>query len=131
MERQRADAPVNVRGGGVTCYKIEHVNTATRKIVPNPSAMAVGLPDALAEASALHLAPLPVMRVAHVVAACERMVVTRPQVIVVMATAPQVDVLRERAVDVGAELAELTPEMNALQVKAAVVNAKYRADKRW
>ncbi len=93
--------------------------------------MAVGLPDALAEAATLHLAPLPVMRVAHVAAACERMVVTRPQVIVVMANALQVEVLRERAQDVGAEIAELSPEMNDLQVKAALINAKYRAEKRW
>jgi len=93
--------------------------------------MTVALPDALAEASSAHLAPLPVMRVAHVAAACERMVVTRPQVIVVMTTAQQIETLRERATDIGAELAELAPDMDDLQVKAAVVNAKYRADKRW
>jgi hypothetical protein len=93
--------------------------------------MAVGLPEALADAVALHLAPVPVMRVAHVHAACERMVVTRPQVIVVVGGVLNVEVLLERAQDVGAEVAELTADMNDLQVKAAVVNAKYRADKRW
>jgi hypothetical protein len=107
------------------------VNTATRKFIAKPGAMAVGLPDALAEASSAHLAPLPVMRVAHVAAACERMVVTRPQVIIALSTVDKLDVLRERATDIGAELAELSPGMSDLQVKAAVVNAKYRADKRW
>jgi hypothetical protein len=105
--------------------------TATRRFVTNPNAMAIGLPDALADACSQHLAPLPMTRVAHVVAACERMVVIRPQVIVVMARAEKLEMLRERAQDIGAELAELAPEMDELMVKAAVVNAKYRADKRW
>ena len=114
-----------------TCYTIAVAETATRRFVTNPNAMAIGLSEALADACTQHLAPLPVMRVAHVVAACERMVVTRPQVIVVMANADKLEMLRERAQDVGVELAELTPEMDELMVKAAIVNAKYRADKRW
>jgi hypothetical protein len=99
--------------------------------VAKPGAMAVGLPDTLADACAEHLAPLPVTRVAHVVAACERMLILRPQVIVVMAMAEKVGVLKERAQDIQAEIAELTPNMSPPQVKAALVNAKYRADRRW
>jgi hypothetical protein len=93
--------------------------------------MSVGLAEALADACAEYLRPVPLMRVGHVVAACERMVVTRPQIIVVMADAEKIEMLRERAEDVRAEIAELTSEMNEAQVKAAVVNAKFRADTKW
>jgi hypothetical protein len=93
--------------------------------------MSVGLAESLADACAEHIEPIPLMRVAHVVAACERMVVTRPQIVIVMAGIDKIEMLRERAEDIRAEIAELTPEMNELQVKAAVVNARFRADKRW
>ncbi len=106
-------------------------SSATRKLIANPSAMAVGLEDSLADACAGHLSPVPLMRVGHVVAACERMLVTRPQVIIAMTNAPKIETLRERVQDIRAELAELSPEMDELQIKAAVVNAKFRSDRRW
>ncbi len=121
----------DVRDARVTCYNVGVTGTTTRKFVAKPAAMAVGLIEALADAAALHLAPLPVTRVAHVAAAIERMVVIRPQVIVVMTNADKMEVLRERAEDVGAELAELAPGMDELQIKAALINAKYRSDRRF
>jgi hypothetical protein len=100
-------------------------------MIANPSAMSVGLAETVADTCAHYLDPVPLMRVGHVVAACERMVVTRPQVIIVMAGIENIDTLRERAEDIRAEIAELTADMNELQIKAAVINAKFRADKRW
>jgi hypothetical protein len=59
------------------------------------------------------------------------MVVTRPQVVIVMRGAEHLDSLRERAQDVRAEVAELSADMDDRQVQAALMNAKHRAEKRW
>jgi hypothetical protein len=103
---------------------------STRKMAVLPSAMAVGLSDAIADVCAAQLEPIPVMRVGHTLAASERMVVTRPQIVIVMAGCDQIDMLRERAGDVGAELAELKAEMNEPEIVAAVATAKSRAEQR-
>jgi len=123
----RTGLPFRVRRAFLTSVSA----SSTRKMIANPSAMSVGLAETLANTCAAHLDPIPLMRVGHVVAACERMLVTRPLVIIVMAGTDNMAMLRERAEDIRAEIAELTPEMNELQVKAAVINAKFRADKRW
>ena len=79
---------------------------ATRKFSFDPSAMLLGLAEREADLCSHIVYPLAVMRVGHVTAAVERMLVTRPQLIVhtMNLRDTEIALLRERAQDVGAQL---------------------------
>jgi hypothetical protein len=78
-----------------------------------PTAMMVGLPDALAAACAAPLIEggLRVLRVGHAAAACERIPVIMPQLVVIPAGIGKVDaeVLTDGCVAVGAEVCTVAP----------------------
>ena len=94
--------------------------TQTRKFDVTPCVMLVGLADGEAELCATALKslarskPLAVMRVAHIRAACERMLVTRPLIVVFSEVAPDADkcMLTERSEDISAEVVALPPAIN-------------------
>jgi hypothetical protein len=83
--------------------------------VASPTAMLVALSDTLAETctEALGEGSMRVLRVAHVAAACERIPVVMPQLVVVSTTMAQSDIdqLDDRCVAVGAELTRLSPDV--------------------
>jgi hypothetical protein len=85
--------------------------------VATPTAILVGLPEPLATicTDALADGGLRVLRVGHVAAACERIPVVMPQLVVVQSTLRQedTDMLADRCVAVGAEVIEITPDARA------------------
>jgi hypothetical protein len=84
--------------------------TPTRKNVPMPCLMVVGLSDDLADAIADQMDPIPVIRVGHLAAASERILTTRPLVVVVGelgAAKDDLDPFRELARACGTEVARL------------------------
>jgi hypothetical protein len=98
---------------------------------PVPSLMFVGEDDTLADECASALPHLSVLRVKHGAAAVERMVVTRPLVVVVDETVREVDVgeVVACAHDVGAEVfrASATARSTALEgIRSAALRAEAR-----
>lgn len=79
--------------------------------------MLVGLPEHLANRCtvALGAGGLRVLRVGHVAAACERIPVVMPQLVLVSTTLrpEEEEMLGERCVAVGAEVMRLAPETDA------------------
>ncbi|CAN5831971.1 hypothetical protein BH11MYX4_BH11MYX4_25350 [soil metagenome] len=90
------------------------VKRETIQRVRTPTALLVGLGEPLATtcSDALNAGGLRVLRVGHVAAACERLPVVMPQLVVVSSTmsAPDVEVLADRCVAVGAQVVTVTPE---------------------
>lgn len=91
------------------------------------TAMLVALDDRLAGAclSILDEAGFRVIRVKHVAAACERMPVVMPQLVIVPAQLRPDDeeLLEDRTVAVGAELLRLAPDVDANALVALVSSA--------
>ena len=84
--------------------------TPTRKNLPLPSLMLVGVDDTLTEALKTRMAPIPVIRVGHLAAASERILLTRPLVVVVSdlgAGRDDMDAFRELARGCGTEIVRL------------------------
>ena len=109
---------------------------STFRFQPTPSAMLVGLPETVAAHCALVLDSLRMIRVGHAAAACERMPVTLPRVVVVIDTLSSQDraMIEERAIACGAELVLVTssPDLNDLGARlhaAAEVSAKKRGSR--
>ena len=94
----------------------------TRRIVSLPTVMLVGVDPLLAAAVREAVAPLPVLRVVHVVAAQERMAPTRPIVVVLGAPVPRNDLdhLRELARACGSSLIHVADVGHARDVPAHV-----------
>lgn len=84
-----------------------------------PTAMLIGLADELASTCGAILTStgLKVLRVAHVAAACERIPVAMPQLVLVSTTLPSDDreTITDRCVAVGAEVLRVEPNVD-LQV---------------
>lgn len=81
--------------------------TRRRSLVP--SVMMVGVVPELSEACKHKMVPIPVMRVGHLAAAAERIVVTRPLIAVVAESVPMSSIatFRELAAGVGCEVVML------------------------
>ena len=92
------------------------VKHETMQRVATPTAILVGLAEALATKcmDILSLKGLRVLRVHHVAAACERIPVQMPQLIVVPSTmtAEDVEKLEDRAVAVGADVMKIAPDVD-------------------
>ena len=99
------------------------VKRETIQRVATPTAILVGIAEPLATACTDALADggLRVLRVGHVAAACERIPVIMPQLVVVSTVIrpEDVDMLVDRCVAVGAEVVKVPPdaESNASVVK--------------
>lgn len=93
------------------------VRTETLRRSSAPAALLVGLPDAIADKCASLLASMAIkaLRAGHVAAACERLPVVMPQLVLVPAelAAPDEELLTDRAVAVGAEVIRMTPDVVA------------------
>lgn len=89
--------------------------------------MLVGLDDELATACADTLADggLKVLRVGHVAAACERIPVVMPQLVVVPASLrpEEAEPLNDRCVAVGAEVIRIAPEQDARELAVMLKDA--------
>jgi hypothetical protein len=96
-----------------------------------PNAMLVGLADSEAELCK-KLMPIDLTRVGHTRAALERMLVTRPLVVVARDTiaSDEQSALRERAEDIGAELILLVEGEPVDNLKARLADVVRRAWKR-
>lgn len=85
----------------------------TRQRITTPTAILVAIEDPLAAAvlGGLTEVGLKVLRVGHVAAACERIPVTMPQLVIVTRELSDEDraLLQDRSVAVGAELLTLAP----------------------
>ena len=83
--------------------------TPTRKNVAMPCLMVVGLSDDLADAIADQMSPIPLVRVSHLAAASERILLTRPLVVVgeLGAAKDDLEPFRELARACGSEVARL------------------------
>jgi hypothetical protein len=90
------------------------VRRETIQRVDSPTALLVGVTEPLATTctDALSNGGLRVLRVGHVAAACERIPVIMPQLVVVAATirAEESDMLADRCVAVGAEVLKVAPD---------------------
>lgn len=78
----------------------------TPQFFPVPCAMLVGVDDQDAEAVLAALAPLKILKVGHVPAACERMLATWP-LVVVLGSRPkdsELEALRATALDISAQV---------------------------
>lgn len=93
------------------------VKRETIQRVATPTAILVGVAEPLATACSDSLADggLRVLRVGHVAAACERIPVVMPQLVVVPSTlrAEDSEMLADRCVAVGAEVISLGPDAHA------------------
>ena len=85
--------------------------------VASPTAILVGVPEPLATACSDSLAEggLRVLRVGHAAAACERIPVVMPQLVVVSSAleAEDREMLADRCVAVGAEVFSVAPDFDA------------------
>lgn len=107
----------------------------TLQRIPTPTAVLVVLPDALADTcqEVLADAGVRVLRVGSVAAAAERIPVTMPQLVVVstLMSAPDLEVVNDRCVAVGAEILKLDPDTSpratAALVRTSARNALIRA----
>lgn len=103
----------------------------TLQRVASPTAILVSVPEPLATTVADLLADggLKVLRVGHVAAACERIPVTMPQIVVISTTmrAEDADSIVDRCVAVGAEVLKLEPEIDAAALKKALKEASNMA----
>lgn len=99
--------------------------------IATPTAILVGLPDALAEMCTQVMSDggLRVLRVGHVAAASERIPVTMPQLIVVSTLLPadELDILTDRCVAVGAEVLKLDPDTGERTTAALIRTASRNA----
>ena len=90
------------------------VKRDTIQRVATPTAILVGVVEPLATvcADTLSAGGLRVLRVGHIAAACERIPVVMPQLVVVSATLRQedTDMLTDRCVAVGAEIIKVAPD---------------------
>lgn len=86
----------------------------TSEVFIDPSAITVALPDELFVLchEVLPVAGLRIHRVAHAHAACERIAVLLPQLVVVLATmkSRDLDLVEDRAIAVGAIVLHLDPD---------------------
>jgi hypothetical protein len=108
----------------------------TTELFIEPSAIAVGLPDEMLALCHEYLAPggLTVKRVAHAHAACERIAVLLPRLVVVPAAmrSDDLDMIEDRAAAVGALVLHLDPghgyELLGAQLHLTMqdLRAKYR-----
>ncbi len=93
------------------------VKRETIQRVATPTAILVGVAEPLATAAtdALASGGLRVLRVGHVAAACERIPVVMPQLVVISTTLrpDDIDMLADRCVAVGAEIIKVAPESAA------------------
>jgi hypothetical protein len=93
------------------------VKGQTIQRVATPTAILVGLAEPLATAcvNALAEGGLRVLKVGHVAAACERIPVVMPQLVVVSTALRQedTDMLADRCVAVGAEVIKVAPDAEA------------------
>lgn len=103
------------------------VKRDTIQRVATPTAILVGVVEPLATVCADTLAAggLRVLRVGHVAAACERIPVVMPQLVVVstMLRADDTDMLTDRCVAVGAEIIKVPPEAGAATVRTTLKDA--------
>jgi hypothetical protein len=114
------------------------VRGQTIQRVATPTAILVGLPEPLASwvADVLADGGLKVLKVGHVAAACERLPVVMPQLVVVPAALAQADreTIEDRCVAVGAQLkaidVEAQPTMHLAMLKDAANEALIRALRR-
>lgn len=94
---------------------------------PVSAVLLVGLGEVLAQQCVVATAPIACLRVGHVAAALERMLVVRPLLVVVDAqTEDDLAELRERARDVGSVVVEVsvTDGSSTDRVRAAVLQAE-------
>lgn len=93
------------------------VKRETIQRVATPTAILVAMVEPVAGACADVLAEggLRVLRVGHVAAACERIPVVMPQLVVVSTTlrAEEAEMLADRCVAVGAEVVQVAPDAQA------------------
>jgi len=103
------------------------VKRETFQRVATPTGILVGLAEPLATACAggLSAGGLRVLRVGHIAAACERIPVTMPQLVVVPTSLHKADreELTDRCVAVGAELHEIPPDADAARTAAMLKEA--------
>lgn len=111
---------------------------ATIQRIATPTAILVGLPEDLAAdcIETLSDGGLKVLKVGHVAAACERIPVVMPQLVVTTTAlnAQDMDTLTDRCVAVGAEMIKVAPDQDrralAVQLKDAANMALIRALRR-
>jgi len=104
---------------------IRHVSMSAMLVSPNGE-----VADRVA--SRFEEAHVKVVRVAHAAAACERLAVAMPQVVVVLGTlrADERDALTDRATAVGALLMYVDPELDAETLEELVARAAQAAIER-
>ena len=111
-------------------------NNKTRRFEVTPCVMLVALDDGDAGVCANLIKPLSapnpvsVMRVAHIRGACERMLVTRPLIVIFSEVLRPGDqaLLRERAEDIMAEVVVLPRIIDANALKQALLHALVQAN---
>jgi hypothetical protein len=111
---------------------------ATIQRIATPTAILVGLPEDLAAHCTETLADggLKVLKVGHVAAACERIPVVMPQLVVTttLLSAHDADTLNDRCVAVGAQVIKVAPDQDrralSVQLKDAANMALIRALRR-
>lgn len=95
--------------------------------VATPTAILIGVAEPLATSCSDVLANggLRVLRVGHVAAACERIPVVMPQLVVVPSTMGQEDseTLADRCVAVGAEVFKVAPEADVQAIRKSLKEA--------
>jgi hypothetical protein len=94
-----------------------------------PCAMLVNVPADVANDIVEVLAPLPVLKVAHVPAACERMVTTWPLVVVLggRPTEAELAAVRATALDISAEVVVVNDPPDLTRLRLEVAAAKRAA----
>jgi hypothetical protein len=104
----------------------------TFRFQPTAAAMLVGLSESVASRCAYALGTLRIIRVAHVAAACERMPVTLPRIVVVGEGLSDADAntLRERTIACGAELVVVNATLDDITLGAMLTDAAQAASKR-
>jgi len=100
---------------------------ATIQRIATPTAILVGLPEDLAAecSPVLSEGGLKVLKVGHVAAACERIPVVMPQIVVTTTAlhAHDAETLNDRCVAVGAEVIKVAPDQDRLALAAKLNEA--------
>jgi hypothetical protein len=109
--------------GAMTRYRRDVAIDSSSHVTPllfrTPSAMLVNVPAERSDDVAAALAPLKVLKVAHVPAACERMIANWP-LVVVLGSRPkdaELEAIRATALDISAQVVIMTDHPDAARLR--------------
>jgi hypothetical protein len=129
----RADALLRLSRDAMTRYRWVVALSSSTHVTPlafrAPSAMLVAVATDAVDDVTSALSPLKVLKVAHVPAACERMIANWP-LVVVLGSRPkesELEAIRATALDVSAQLVILSDHPNAARLRLELAAAKRAA----